>query len=447
MRDFRSFLFCAPLLALAGCAPKANAPLPGTEFLRAAQKRLAEKPKDDSQLTSLSGAPQPAFINVAALAARHPAWKLAESLDKSDNKALGFSAIAAPNTPRALALQSSALEPAGNALPRPAGEDDDAGGSAPGYQRPSQRVVARAATPLETQAKERQEGTLTSFLQDVQRKQAVNRADETTRLRAELEDEIEAAQRLALAGLEPLLPPPAVQLEMTNLRIQLLPNAPVTEAEREKAATRLAQLEAEWRAQLRAQAEERFQELRRLLTEVPLQQREAGSKAIEKTLGERLTRDENLRRIVEQALRERIAAGFGADDMNPLAIQLPDVQLLPQNIGQSPTLAGSAPYRIQNQMDLNKLPPSPSALPFTASFSASLATPKAKASRVPARIVPSLTATQKRAAELRLQALQEARRWAKAIARRQHWALQNQRSVNGQSVPDRTGEAMQLLNL
>lgn len=433
-------LFIASLAVFAGCAPKANTSLPGTEFLRATQKRWAEKENSDVTSASLSGAPQPAFIDVAVLAARHPAWKLADSLEKSDQKSLRFSAIRAPQSPHSLNLQSAPLETPGGTLPRPAGESNEPVTGAPGYERPAQRVAARSITPLEAQAKQRQEGTLTSFLQDIERKQTANRADETLRLRAELEDEIEAAQRLALAGLEPLLPPPAVQLEMTNLRIQLLPNAPNTQAEQERAATRLAQLEAQWRAQLQAQAEERFRELRRLLTEVPLEKREVGYKDIETTLSERLLRDENLRRIVEEALRERIAAGFGSDDMNPLAIQLPGAQLPPQSLGSAtPTLALNPPYRINNQMDLNRFTVWPSAPTFAGS--------KAAQSAVPAHVISSLTATQKRAMELRRQAWQEANRWAKTLARRRHWRLQNQRGPEGKNVPDRTREALQLLSL
>jgi hypothetical protein len=436
--------FCASLLVFAGCTPKANTPLPGAEFLRATQKRWVESPAEGSKPITLSGAPQPAFIDVAVLATRHPAWKLAESLEKSDQKALRFSGIAAPQSPRALSLQRSSQESASGSLPRPAGESDEVISGASGYERPPQRIAARSASLLETQAKERQEGTLTSFLQDVQRKQATNRADERERLRADLKDEIEVSQRLALASLEPLLPSPAVQLEMTNLRIQLLPNAPGTEAESERARTRLAQLEAEWRAQLQAQAEERFDELFRLLITLPIEKRQAGYTDIEKTLSEQLKRDDNLRRIVEEALRERIAAGFGVDDLAPLTIQLPGVQLPPQSLGSvlgsaSPLLVSAPSYRINNQMDLNRSLIWPSAV--------ALAGKEAKYSAMPPRVVASLTATQKRAAELRRQAWQEANRWAKTVARRRHWQLQNRRGTGGQNVPDRTREALQLLSL
>ncbi len=310
-----------------------------------------------------------------------------------------------------------------------------------GYERAPQRVAARDATPLEKQAKARQEGTLESFLADVSRKQSTNRDDDKAGLRAELEDAIEASQRIALASLEPLLPPPATQLEMTNLRIQLLPNTPTTDEERKLAAARLAQLEAKWRADLRAQADKRFEELRHLLTEVPIEKREAGLKEIEKTLNERATQDESLRKLVETTLRERVSAGFGADDINPLFIQLPGAQLPSQTLANTPTLLTAAPpYRINNQINSNTALLWPSAAAFAGK--------SAPVSAAPPRNALPLTGSQKRAAALRKQALQEASRWAKSIARRRNWALQNARTGSkGQNVPDRTGEALQLLNL
>ena len=428
--------FAASLFLFAGCAPKVSTPLPGGEFVRAAQQRMAEPEVSES----LSGAPQPAYINVTALATRLPSWKLAEQIEKS-GESVRFSSIAAPQAPRALSLQSAPLEKSGDSLPRPAGETDEPVTAIAGYERAPQRVAARDATPLEKQAKERQEGILESFLADVSRKQSANRSDEKMSLRAELEDAIEASQRIALANLEPLLPPPTTQLEMTNLRIQLLPNAPTTDEERKLAAARLAQLEATWRADLREQADKRFEELRRLLTEVPIEKREAGLKEIEKALQERATQDETLRQLVENTLRERVSAGFGADDISPFFIQLPGAQLSSQTLGNTPTLLTTAPpYRINNQINSNTALLWPSAASFLGKG--------ASVSAVPPRSAPPLTATQKRAAALREQALQEASRWAKAIARRRHWSLKNARTDSkGQSVPDRTGEALQLLNL
>lgn len=447
MRVFLRFPFFLPLLPVlfSGCAPKTKTPLPGGEFLRAMQQRAGQPQKEVAFPSHApSGISQPAFIDVKALAQRLPSWQLATKLEKSAGS-LQFSPIGAPQGPRNLQIRSGPLETAfgasGGRFPGPAGENDEPINGAPGYERPAQRVAARDATPLENQGHQRQEGTLESFLADIARKQDAARGDNKMRLKAELEDEIEASQRLALASLEPLLPPPATQLEMTNLRIQLLPNAPTTAEEKSLAAAHLAQLEAEWRAQLREQAHERFEELRRLLTEVPIEKREQGLNEIEKTLAERGLRDENLRKIVADALRNRIVAGFGADDTMPLFIQLPGAQLPAQTLQGTPIFAGPAlPHIINNQIKSNTTPLWPSAAAFAGEST--------KARAVPASGSLPLTSNKKQVTALRQQALQEATQWARSIARRQNWRLQN-RSTNsrGQNVPDRTREALQLLNL
>ncbi len=408
--------------------------------MRDKQQRAAET-KTESIADKLPvGTPQPAFIDVSALAKRLPSWKLAQQLEKGGQN-VRFSAIDAPQAPRALQLQSAPSEKPSGSLPRPAGEIDEPMNGTGAFERAPLRVAARDAAPLENQARQRQEGTLEAFLTDVAHQQDATRADDKMSLRAELEDEIEATQRLALASLEPLLPPPAIQLEMTNLRIQLLPNSAPTEAERQQAAARLEQLEAEWRTQLRAQANQRFEELRHLLTEVPVEKRVAGYHEIQKTLSERAVRDENLRKLVESALRERIAAGFGSDDRAALFIQLPGAKLAPQTMGTAPISPAAAPFNfIDNQINSNTPLLWPSAAAFIENGGA--------VSSVASRSTTPLTNTQKHAATLRQQALKEAAHWAKSIARRRNWRLQSRRtSPAGQSIPDRTGEALQLLNL
>ena len=448
---FSASLFSAPLLIFAGCAPKASAPLPGSDFLRAMQQRAATPETQTITNDSLAEPPQPAFIDVSAIAARLPSWKLAAQLEKG-GQSVQFSQIGVPDAPRALQIQSSSIEKAPGSLPRPAGENDEPFNATSAFERAPQRVAAREATPLEMQGKQRQEGTLESFLADVARKQNATRNDDKTRLRAELEDEIEASQRLALASLEPLLPSPAVQLEMTNLRIQLLPNSPGSEIEKQEAAARLAQLENQWRTQLRAQADKRFEELRRLLTEVPIEKREAGSKEIEKLLSERGIQDENLRKLVESALRERVAAGFGFDDTAPLFIQLPGAQLAPQTLNalsSAPTtsakLANGASANTTTQLSKTQIN---SNTPLLWPSAAAFARNNRSISAVPPHNTPPLSDSQKRAAQLRVQAFTEASRWAKSVARQRNWILQNQRAASkAQSVPDRTSEALQLLNL
>jgi hypothetical protein len=173
---------------------------------------------------------------------------------------------------------------------------------------------------------------------------------------------------------------------------------------------------------------------------VPVEKRAVGEKDIETSLNERMQRNEALRQRVEGDLRTRIAAGFGTDDMNPLAIQLPGAELAPQTLDT--TLSPLAPSNsFNNQKNSNIQLTWPSATLFAAQG--------APASALPGHAqAPHLTETQQRVAALRRQAWQEATRWAKTIARRQNWALQNRHTAtNGSIVPDRTREALQLLDL
>lgn len=436
-------------MVLAGCTPQyRGGALPTGPFIGAARERLAspEPPLVATQVTS-------AYINVGTLAARHPAWKLAESLEKPGTSPTGFDSIDAPQAPRGLSLQSASLEPdAEGTLPNPAGEDETPLSGAPGYERPPQRLTARAATALEDQARQQQEGALATFLQDVATYQKNNRDDEMLRLDAELKDKIEAAQRLSLANLQPLQPPAAAQLEMTNLRIKLLSNTKTTPEGRERAQARLNVLEAEWRVELRRQENARLAELRRLLTEVPEQMNQAGQVNITEVLNARSARDDALRERVANALRERVSAGFGPDDRAPLFVQLPGASLPVQSLGEGPdpSLAPflrpaqpALPAASKSILEINSTfrPVWPSTSAFTAEVNTMARVPAQPATR-------PLSASQQRVATLRRQALTEAKRWAQSIARRRNWQLQARRTTaEGNPVPDRTGEALQLLNL
>jgi hypothetical protein len=306
-------------------------------------------------------------------------------------------------------------------------------------------------------------------LNDVSERQEATRDDQRALWRMELEDEIEGAQRLSLAGLTPILPPPEVQLEMTNLRLALgemdvayensksldgalraraLEQLEKLNPARRQAAARLRSLEIEWREKLRAQENARLEELKVLQFEMPAKMRQEGTTRLEQRVQTLARRDATQRAGVSDALRERISAGFTSDGDGPhgtLSILLPPARLAPQSIegAQSSALAyvrnGGAQDGITHQIH-NGIISTQAVISTSAGEFAGATTSSAP----PARAYETAPRALNRAQILRRQAWQESQRWAQAVARRRGWKLQTRRTAN---TPDRTREALRLLNL
>ncbi len=454
-------LRCAALSAaglwLAGCTSKSGAPGQAPPdfgaFFKATQQRL-----NTPSAASAPAQTPVAFIDVAAIAARHPAWRLANALEKRSDKTLSFSGLSAPQSPQAVELRSAPLQRAVSAPPQATSETEDGApiGEVAAYSRPPQRLGAREAVPLEKAAQSRQQAAFTGFLGDIAERQQAAREEEHILWHTELEDEIEAQQRLSLTGLEPILPPLDVQLEMTNLRLKLLSNlnaklfdnSPLPDAERAAALMRLRYLEAKWRGELRVQENARLEELKKLQFEMPEKMRNEGKTSMAERLQTQSKQDTALRESVAGALRERIAAGFspaetGAPD-GLLFIRLPGAGLAAQGIENSPaSQAGALAWvrgnAIAHRIDKEIISTNGSLVSSAGAFSGE----KTIAAR-PIRALQSAPRALNRAQTLRRQAWQEAERWAQAIARRRGWKLQTR---HAKGTPDRTGEALRLLNL
>lgn len=446
----------AASVCFSGCAAKSGAPGQSAPnfgaFFQATQQRLkAPVP------SSAPGGTPIAFIDVAAIAARHPAWKLANALEKRSDKTLRFSALSSPQSPQSVELHSAPLERQAPVPLQAMGKAENGvpAGQVAAYNRPPQRLGAREALPLEKAAQSRQEAAFTGFLTDVAERQKAARDDEHTLWHTELEDEIEAEQRRSLTGLQPLLPPPDVQLEMTNLRLKLLTNLHLNlfgnsppEVERAAALTRLRALEAEWREKLRVQENTRLEELKKLQFELPQKMRIEGEKGIFQRVQAQVARDAALRESVAGTLRARMAAGFppaegGASD-DVLSIRLPGASLAAQSIENGPAnqagaLAWVRSGVITHQINNGIIPTNGPFLSSAGAFSGGAA-PAAR----PIRAIQSAPRALNRAGALRAQAWQEAERWAQAIARRRGWKLQTKRTAG---ASDCTGEALRLLNL
>ncbi|HVF10807.1 MAG TPA: hypothetical protein VNA16_08390, partial [Abditibacteriaceae bacterium] len=215
----------------------------------------------------LAGKREAVSIDVVALATRHPAWQLADALERTQPVLLAFSPVnvpGAPGSPQTLpdaaSLASPALPPL-RAAPRATFSGFAASGYSPGFFRPELRVAATGFDALEWTARQRQDQALAAFIGDVATAQNASLKTRRLSLEAGLEDDIEVAQRMGLAELEPSLLPDPMQLEMTNLRLRLLEQLYITEPERTAAEKRLQVLEAEWEEKLRRQETERLAEL------------------------------------------------------------------------------------------------------------------------------------------------------------------------------------------
>jgi hypothetical protein len=252
-------------------------------------------------------------INVAAVAARHPAWELARVLEKDQNTPITLTPVEIRALQQAAAPEAfsvPAVDPTlgVNTVPAisdvvPAGRGGRRGNQPPGtvtgLDLPERRLIAEELQTLQQDVKARQVTALDEFLQEVQVRQDTAREEQATLLRLGLQYDIEAAQRSSLARLNPILPPEAVQLEMTSLRLQLLNNLYTTEAAREAARQRLEELIAQWREQLKQQEAERLIELRRLLTEIPTRVRREGEAQIGAYTEAARQRDAAFRQSVE----------------------------------------------------------------------------------------------------------------------------------------------------
>jgi hypothetical protein len=387
------------------------------------------------------------FVDVVALAQRHPAWRLASALE-SGTTGNGGSAGTADLVSLNFAVDTS-VAPfptiAGNttAGTSRAPADDTApgavsyaragrNGSRSGYQAgmtsaAATRIVASGLANRQDIARRQQEAAVDRFLEDATERQKDERIDRAASLRAALRDEVAASTRNTLEELEPVLPADPIQLEMTNLRLRLLTNSDLTEAEVEAARAELRELEARWQAQLKAQEEARIAELNRLRVERPLQLRREGEARLAAVLAEAEVVDARLRQEIHTAHASRVAADFDAITRT-LGIELPGTTttiISPRGDG------GASPQETsENLISIETFLPDLSSMPHAhrsnASASKAAMTPRSTAYRAANSRRGTLrldAQTRIQARLLRLRALGEAQRWAQTAARRGDWTL------------------------
>jgi len=153
------------------------------------------------------------------------------------------------------------------------------------------RVVRAASPPVENPSDAR----LRAFLRGWAARQSLARADDALLQRRALDGRIAALADAAIPALDLSLVPPDVQLELTNLRLQLIPLLATSPAQRAQSQARIdaieARLKAIWEAETARQAELQ----RQTLEVIPAQRAREGEAALLR-LGKNQERlDQNLR--------------------------------------------------------------------------------------------------------------------------------------------------------
>jgi len=397
-------------------------------------------------------------VDIAAIASRHPAWELADAMEKSRPTALRFEPlsgsaanrveVASPSfdvdfdAPSDVRASSSGGE---NAIPSVASPEEFFPDS---QNAGAQAVTADGLETLEADVETDQRESITEFLRLVGQRQSDWKSDYNTILQTALDEDVSALQRTSLPSISPLLPSAEKQLEMTNLRLQLSRSVFATEQEVEAARARLDQLLNEWRESLRGQEQQRLQELQRLRVEEPQSAKSEGLQRIARDL-EAIENAQRVARIaISEEHRARVEQDFG-DDTARLGIVLPASGVLPNGEFAAATetpRAQSTPAAALSALGLEKpivfirtnsihasSVPAITAIPFSQASS----NPDSKAARIQA---------------LRTLARQEAVKQIQMATRRAGWqwrttarAKESEKS-SGRIIPNRTREILQMLS-
>jgi hypothetical protein len=325
--------------AAAGSTPSAPWSAALQKWWQALSQPKAPSKTPTTKQSAASKTSAPSQAEIAAIAARHPAWKLAEALEKNHAQPLQFEAIAgrspvsgstpgAPSFDVRFPAATNALETENRNLPAPAlsasapdeivqGEAENAFGD---FVAPV--VIAPDVQALREAARARQENSIAEFLRAAQTRQIDWQRDYRAVLETALGEEVEVAQQRTPAALALVLPSPELQLEMTNLRLQLLSNVFSTPAEHEKASERLQELMKLWRVALAKQEKIRADELERLRVEEPERWRQVGLRNLETKLKVIRRAQQANRDAIAAEHRAQLEADFGNENAR-LAITLP----------------------------------------------------------------------------------------------------------------------------
>lgn len=372
--------------------------------------------RNGAETIKQTAAPMPlVFIDIESLARRNPSWKLAEELSSSHQ-------IVRLSTPNARIEKPELATTFFRNRVLDARPDDV---SAP--QITTFRVASSLQngdeSALQNRAQINADSNLNSFLSDAAKVQSAARRMDEEQSRAALQDEIAAAYEVVLPPLVPAGLPPEVQLEITNLRLKLLPNSNTSVEERAQAQARLFRLQEVWKQRLRDQEEQLLQEWTRQRDEEPRRVEREGEAQIAQQ-NARARRNDAARLAILRDEQTRFLEGDFAD-ASSLGILLPSFSQ--RKVGD--VSVARAPVATRNF-----------ALPRTSTISSRNVL--ASSFSAAASVENVRGGNNQRVAQLRALALKDARRWAKNLARSRDWRL-SERAVAG--ARDETSTALQLL--
>ena len=427
-----------PINAATGStSKKSTSPLQASP-LQAWANALFHGAKKQTQAASVSksasSAPPLVYIDVLTLAQRHPAWRLAEQLAASKPATVD---IAFPGAmPRAGEVDLQPLSRA--SLSRvPFADNRVLDATAPGVTSTSRSVALTSKTVgaarrsveeafWQNGARRQSAIGLNQFLQAARADQKSARRAQHEEGHATLEDDL-AAREIVLPMIEPIGLPPAVQLEITNLRLKLLPNANTPALERAKAQAQLSNLQAMWKDKLRAQEEQLLQEWARQRDEEPLRLRREGEAQIAAQMQRAKNVDEARLTQLRNEQQRFLASDFSSRDT--FALALPPFSVYQVRGALMPSAAKVSPHLAPRIL-----------WPEMAPIGERIVQPSFKSGSASV----SLGANAARANALRTQALQDARGWAQTVARSRGWRL-TEKAEPGAS--DKTRFALQNLGL
>jgi hypothetical protein len=207
------------------------------------------------------------------VARQHPAWKLAQQLETSPPATFSLKWIKPGNlNDISQSSAKSTFMPDNSALENIS------------FAEAEQVLTASGMENFETQMTRQQQAAWDEWRKNISRNLQDDRRQIAQTMRVDLNDRIEQTQKNIPAIAAPYTPPAEVQSEMINLRLKLLSNINLPPADKTAAQDRLDQLEAQWNAQLRKQAQEAAEKQQYWRETVPRQMRQAGESDIQQTL-------------------------------------------------------------------------------------------------------------------------------------------------------------------
>ena len=402
-------------------------------------------------------------IDVAAIAADHPAWKLANAIERTSGPAIRFDPLAGTGDSR-MAIAAPSFDVGFEEQPKDErraqtttnAEAQAASATSEEFFPDAQNIspgLATVADLADTEAAiaEEERESVAQFLLSVGQRQTDWRKNYATVLETALDEEIAAMQRAPVEALPLPLPSADSQLEMTNLQLQLSRNIFLTEPERAAARARLDALMGQWRAALTNQRQERLEELQRLRVEEPRKARAAGLQRIT----EELAAIEELQQEISVATwnehRARVEQDFG-DENARLGIVLPTEGVLPLPAEKVPATSDSAGPR-----EISALLGSAfqefeagSNLVFARTNSSAVSSVRAESGMADGQVRAEPGSKAFRIQELRNLAMRETIKQIQMISRRAGWqwrsTAQLQKRGAAGKFPDRTRETWQMLD-